>query len=393
MENLPANTSQPTAVVPARPSALAAVKSGTLKMLGKARTEAGEAIHAAGVSVEKLHQRVILVIAALIAMLVLGAFFRSIDMLWVNYLLIAAFGLAALYAFLQPVHIAAVLLVGGGVALARDAGTAGSALLGYANILGRVFLAFLIPLLLFALAPGDRSLGSSLPLLVLAPVVVLALWLFGRVAPRLEKFIFIALPLGALLIALSNMIIPERMLAGLGIPAWLRTARPQDAELAALETAIERRKNEARAAQLRAIRRKVEAGEPLTPEDEALVAAAKTERVTLTGWIDGQLRGLAKLGATTTATPAKVTPAPPPGGSVLAPAKGWSKSVAIPAGYKLCFSGNIRAQCHPAGKADGFWYDAKGCASVTPDRMRFRSRAAKRELEYRFVAAGSACGS
>lgn len=389
MDTLPANTSQPTAVAPAKPSALAAMKNGTLRMLGKARTEAGEAIHAAGVSVEKLHQRVILVIAALIAMLFLGAFFRSVDMLWVNYVLIAAFGLAALYAFLQPVHIAGVLLVGGGVALARDTGTAGSALLGYAHILGRVFLAFLIPLLLFALAPGDRSLGSSLPLLVLAPVVVLALWLFGRVAPKLEKFVFIALPLGALLIALSNMIIPERMLAGLGVPAWLRTARPQDAELAALETAIEKRKNEARAAQLREIRRKVEAGEPLTPEDEAMVAAAKTERVTLTGWIDAQLRGLAKLGAT---TPAKApAPALPPGGSVFAPSRGWSKSVAIPAGYRLCFSDNIRSQCHRAGKADGLWYDAKGCATFTPDRMRFRSRAGKQDLDYRFVALGSAC--
>lgn len=98
-----------------------------------------------------------------------------------------------------------------------------------------MFLAFLIPLLLFALAPGDRSLGSSLPLPVLAPVVVLALWLFGRVAPKVERFVFIALPLGALLVALSNMLIPERALAMLGIPAWLRTGRPQDDELAAIE--------------------------------------------------------------------------------------------------------------------------------------------------------------
>jgi hypothetical protein len=391
MENLPANAAQPGAIVPAaRSSALATVKSGTLKMLGKVRSEAGEAIHAAGVSVEKLHQRVILVIAGLIAMLFLGAFFRSIDMLWVNYVLIAGFGLAALYAFLQPVHIAGVLLVGGGVALARDAGTAGSALLGYAHILGRVFLAFLIPLLLFALAPGDRSLGSSLPLLVLAPVVVLALWLFGRIAPKLEKFVFIALPLGALLIALSNMLIPERMLAGLGVPAWLRTARPQDAELAALETAIEKRRNEARAAQLREIRRKVDAGEPLTPEDEAMVAAAKNERVTLTGWIDGQMRSLAKLGVSTV-PPATATPAPPPGGSVPAPSKGWSKSVAVPAGYQLCASKARRTQCHAKGASDGMWSEGEKCETTPVDRMRFRGTRANRTVTYRYVAAGGVC--
>jgi len=118
MDTLPANTG---GKVPAtRPSALDTIKDGSLKMLGKARSEAGEAIHAAGVSVEKLHQRVILVIAGLLVMLFLGALFRSFGMLWVNYLLIALFGLSALYAFLQPVHIAGMLLVGGGVALARD---------------------------------------------------------------------------------------------------------------------------------------------------------------------------------------------------------------------------------------------------------------------------------
>jgi hypothetical protein len=388
MDNLPANTASGVPVT--KGGALASMKQGAMKALGKVRTEAGEAIEAAGQSVERIHRRVILVIAGLLAMLFLGALFRSLDMLWVNYVLIALFGLAAIYAFLQPVHVAGVLLVGGGVAVARDMGTAGSALIGYAKVLARVFLAFLIPLLLFALAPGDRSLGSSLPFIVLAPVVVLAMWLFGRVAPGVEKFVFVALPLLALTVSIGNMLIPERMLAGLGVPAWLRTGRPQDDELARLETAIERRKNEARAAQLREIRRKIEAGEPLSPADEAVVADAQKERVTLTGWIDGQLKGLqAKLG-----TPAMAKPAPPPlppGGTVEVPRKGWSKSVAVPAGHRLCTAANVRIQCHPAGKADGLWYDSSRCETVTVDRMRFRSRAGKLELDYRFVKAGDAC--
>ncbi|MES2443872.1 MAG: hypothetical protein V4574_13665 [Pseudomonadota bacterium] len=389
MDNLPANTG---ASVPAtRPSALATIKGGTLKMLGKARTEAGEAIHAAGVSVEKLHRRVILVIAGLLVMLFLGALFRSFGMLWVNYLLIALFGLGALYAFLQPIHIAGMLLVGGGVALARDPGTAGSALLGYAHILGRVFLALLIPLLLFALAPGDRSLGSSLPLLVLAPVVVLALWLFGRVAPRLEKFVFIALPLGALLIALSNMLIPERTLAGLGVPAWLRTGRPQDEELAVIERLREQRRNEAQAVALRAIRGKLERGEPLTPEDEAAIAQAQKDRVTLTSWFGDRYKDL----ETRLAAPAKAKAAPapalPPPGSVPAPSKGWSAAVAIPSGYQLCPAGAHRAQCHAKGASDGLWSEGAKCGTVPIDRMRFRGTRKARTVTYRYVKAGSAC--
>src|ERR1044072_8343422 len=93
MDNLPAN---PGATMPAaRPSALDTIKGGPRRTLGKARTEAGEAIHAAGVSVEKLHRRVILIVAGLILMLFLGALFRSLRMLWVNYVLIALFGLGA----------------------------------------------------------------------------------------------------------------------------------------------------------------------------------------------------------------------------------------------------------------------------------------------------------
>jgi hypothetical protein len=388
MDNLPAATG---AGLPApRPSALDTIKGSTLRMLGKARTEAGEAIHAAGVSVEKLHQRVMLVIAGLLLMLFLGALFRSFGMLWVNYVLIAGFGLGALYAFLQPVHIAGMLLAGGGVALARDPGTAGAALLGYAHILGRVFLAFLIPLLLFALAPGDRSLSSSLPLLVLAPVVVLALWLFGRIAPKLEQFIFIALPSAALLIALGNMLISERTLAAIGIPAWLRTGRPQDDELAAIERLREQRRNEAQAASLRAIRGKLERGEPLTPADEAAIAQAQKDRITLTSWFGDQYNTLVKRLAGT-ANPLPAASVAPEPGSVMAPVKGWSVSVAVPAGYRLCASDAKRSQCHAKGADAGLWHEGASCGTVPIDRMRFRGTARQRVVTYRYVAAGSSC--
>lgn len=395
MDNLPASISTGTAVVPpARPSALQSVKAGTLKMLGKARSEVGEAIEAAGVSVEKMHQRLILVIAGLIAMLFLGALFRSLDMAWMNYVLIAGFGMAALYAFLQPAHLVGLLLVGGGVAAVRGAGNAGGALLGYGRILARVFLAFLIPLLLFALAPGDRSLSASLPFVVLAPVVVLALWLFGRIAPKLEQAVFIGLPLLALTIALANMLIPERALASLGMPAWMRTGRPQDDELAKVERLMEQRRNEARATQLREIRARLERGEPITPADEAVIAAAKSERVTLTGWMGDRYRELeASVVALAAKAPkAAAVPVVPPAGTLEAPVKGWSAALAVPAGFRVCAKGFHRAQCHPSGKGDGMWLEGSACAAATVDRMRYRGRGSARTVSYRFAKVGESCG-
>lgn len=392
METLPATTA--TAQPPAtRPSALQTIKTGGLKMLGKVRTEAGEAIEAAGVAVEKVHQRLILTVAALLAMLFVGALFRSWDMLWVNYILIAGFGLAALYAFLQPAHIVGALLVSGGVAAVKGLDTAGGALIGYGKILGRIFLAFLIPLLLFALAPGDRSLGSSLPFIVLAPVVVLAMWLFGRMAPKLEKAVFMGLPLLALTIALANMLIPERMLAGLGIPAWLRTGRPQDEELARVETMLEKRRNEAQATALRAIRAKLENGVPLTPEDEAVVLQAQKDRVTLTGWFGNRYEDLRKQVAGLLPAPSAkaAVPSVPKGGTVSAPLKGWSATVAVPAGYRLCHD-SYRAQCHPAGKDPGLWYEgAQRCATTLADGHRFRARRGKATVTFRYVPVGQSC--
>lgn len=383
MDSLPASTGGQLPVP--RPSALQTMKTGGLKMLGKARTEAGELVHSAGVSVEKIHQRLILTIAALLAMLVFGALFRSWDMLWFNYVLIAGFGLAALYAFLQPAHVVGVLLVSGGVAAVKGLDTAGGALIGYGKILGRVFLAFLIPLLLFALAPGDRSLGSSLPLIVLAPVVVLAMWLFGRVAPRVEKFVFVALPLLALSVALANMLIPERALAGLGIPAWLRTGRPQDDELARIETLREKQRNEAQAAALREIRAKLERGEALTPADEAVVLQAQKDRVTLTGWFGDRYDDLRKqVSGLIPASPlAKAAPATPPGGSVFIPARGWSVAVPVPAGFRLCMAATPRTQCHAAG----VWRDG----DKTCDALRFRARRNKATIAYRYLPLGQSC--
>jgi len=389
MDSLPATTGEQLPVP--RPSALQIARTSGLKMLGKARTEAGELIHSAGVSVEKIHQRLILTIAGLLAMLVAGALFRSWDMPWVNYVLIAGFGLAALYAFLQPAHIVGALLVSGGVAAVRGLDTAGDALIGYGKTLGRVFLAFLIPLLLFALAPGDRSLGSSLPLIVLAPVVVLAMWLFGWLAPRVEQFVFVALPLLALTVALANMLIPERMLAGLGIPAWLRTGRPQDDELARIETLREKQRNEAQAAALRAIRAKLERGEALTPADEAVVLQAQKDRVTLTSWFGNRYDDLRKQvsGLMPAAAPRPV-PAPTPG-KVTATAKIWSVTVPIPAGYRLC-SDAWRAQCHPAGQPAGLWYEgAQRCAATISDLQRFRSRRGKQTVNYRYIPVGDSC--
>ncbi len=367
-----------------------------MQLAGTVRTEAGEAIEAAGVSVTRLHRRVILVIAALILLLLAGAVFRALGMAWMNYALIALVGLGAAFAFLQPAHLAGVLLVGGGVAALRGMGDAGSAVLGYARLLGRILLALLVPLLLFALAPGDRSLGASLPFLVLAPFVLLASWMFGRLSPKVEQALFVVLPLGALLIALGNMLVPERTLAALGVPAWLRAARPQDEELARIERIRLERENSRRAAALQRIRRKLEANQPLDAADEAVILAAQKDRVTLTGWFGDRYNDLAKQVKGLATAPVRKADAPalPPPGRIEAPRRGWSASIAVPNGLRLCHEGALRAQCHPAGKPDGLWYEGgQRCLDTRVDAMRFRGARGAATVSYRFVAAGTSCAA
>lgn len=398
MGDVPATTDQPSAPVPAGRGG--GLPAGAARMLGKARAGAGralaatgDALEAGGVAARRVHRRLFLAILALAGLLVLGAVFRALGLLELNYALIALFGLAALWLFLHPAHLAGVVLVGGGVAIADDLGGARGVLLGYARLLARVLLVLLIPLLFFALAPGDRSLGTSLPLLALAPVAGLAVWLFGKLDPRVERVLFVGLPVGALAIVAANMLVPVDTLARIGVPAWLTAERPQDAELARIETLLERRRNEARAAQLRAIAARLEAGQPLSPEDEALVGEARRDRATLAGWVERQYAAvqdrLRALGAPAAAAKPLTPPLPPPG-SVVIPDRGWSPPVAVPAGFRLCpGAGRYRTQCHSAGTSDTRWRECR--AATAPDRMRFRSRARGFALGYRFVPAAQAC--
>jgi len=401
MDDVPATTGSGAIVSQPKGNALAAMKQRSKALWGETRAGLSEGLHTAGATIESVHRRLVLVIAAMIAILVAGAIFRSLGLPQLNYLLIAVFGVGALYAFLNPVHIVGLLLVSGGVATVRGVDGARDALLGYAKLLGRIFLAFLVPLLFFALAPGDRSLGTSLTFLVLAPVAILVVWLFGHVAPAVERGVFVVLPLGALLFAAGNMLVPQHLLAAVGVPAWLRAPRPQDEELARLETLIEKRRNEQRAAQLHAISAKIEAGEALTPADEAIVATAQNDRVTLTGWIgkkyDAALAGITQRVAAREA--AKTQPAPPPG-SVRVPRHSWSAAVTVPAGFRLCpqaerGAGSYTAECHVRGKAESFWH-AEGSDLCTPadtDRTRFRSNRRAQDISYRFVAAGASCAA
>lgn len=404
MADLPAKA-EPRAMVPQpRGGALASMKQRSAELWGRTRTGLSEGLQTAGATIESVHRRLVLVVAAMIALLVAGALFRSFGLPQLNYLLIAIFGVGALYSFLNPIHVVGVLLVSGGVGAVRGVDGARDALIGYAKLLGRVILAFLVPLLFFALAPGDRSLGTSLTFLVLAPVAVLVVWLFGRVAPKVERAVFVVIPLGALLLAAANMLIPQHVLAAVGVPAWLRADRPQDEELARLETLIEKRRNEQRAAELRAISAKIEAGEKLTPEDEAIVAAAQADRVTLTGWIgknyDAALAGIGERVAAQrqAAAVAKAAQVVPPPGLVRLPDRGWSLPVAVPPGYRLCpladrGARSYRAQCQLRGASDGLWYaaDSDRCEPAVIDRARFRSRGSAQDVRYRFVALAGSC--
>ncbi len=341
----------------------------------------------------------------MIALLVAGAVFRSLGLPQLNYLLIAIFGVGALYAFLNPVHVVGVLLVTGGVGAVK--GSMERAM--PCSVMRSCSVGSSWPFSCRCCSsrshPGDRSLGTSLTFLVLAPVAVLVVWLFGRVAPKVERAVFVVIPLGALLLAAANMLIPQRMLAAIGVPAWLRADRPQDEELARLETLIEKRRNEQRAAELRAISAKIEAGEKLTPADEAIVAAAQADRVTLTGWIakkyDSALTDIterveAQRQAAAGARQRQKRCAAP--GVAHLPDRGWSLAVAVPSGYRVCARADrgersYRAQCHLRGTPDGLWYagEADRCEPAAIDRMRFRSRGRAQEVRYRYVAVAGSC--
>ncbi|QNA84924.1 hypothetical protein G4G27_13645 [Sphingomonas sp. So64.6b] len=399
MSDLPASVGsgavvpQTTGRIPARP-----IKQRAVELWGKTRTGLSDGLDAAGASIQSVHRRLLLVIVALFAILLVGAIFRSLGWPQLNYGLIALFGAGALYAFLSPVHVVGMLLVSGGVGVVKGVDGARDALLGYARLLGRTFLAFLLPLFLFAQGKGDISLGPSLRLILLAPIALLAMWLFGRTAPRLERLVFLVVPLAALALAIGNMVVPQSTLAGLGIPAWLRAARPQDDELARIELALEQRRNQARAEQLRIVRVKIEAGEALTPEDEALVAAAQADRVTLTGWVgrkyDDALTGLRQRVAAR-AEAAKKPPVAVPAGVIFVPRKGWSSVVATPAGQRLCAASAdpFVSQCHLRGRDMDLWY-AEGsdmCDPTRTDMTRFRGTVGKQEVSYRYVLSGTSC--
>lgn len=405
MSDLAVQSTKATPLEPAKPgmlarigAVLAPIGSGAARLIGRGRDELAEGLSAAGASVERAHQRLALTIVALVLVLIAGAACRSLGWPGANYALIAVVGMAALYVVSSPAHLAGVLLVGGGVAAWKGDGAARDTLTVYARLIGRLLLALIVPLLLFAIAPGDRSFATSLKLLALAPVVLLAMWLFGRLAPRVEKWLFVGVPLAALCVALANMLVPERTLATIGVPAWLRASRPQDDELARIELALERRRNEARAATLRAIHAKIEAGEPLTAEDEAAIAAAQADRVTLTGWVGKQYDAVqAEVRRRATTPGAKDTPlvVPPVGGTVSARTGDWSSAVTIPTGQRLCTvspagEGAYTTEC---AMGDGAWKRraSGGCEPGKVDRARFRARGGAREVKYSFVPVAGAC--
>jgi hypothetical protein len=401
-------TDQPPAVAPIRTEhspprksvkgALASLGGGTARLIGKGRDQINETLHDAGASIERLHRRLALIVLGLFAVLVLGAVFRAMGWAEGNYLLIGLISAAALYAVISPVHLIGVALVGGGVAAWKGRQDAEAGLMAYARLLGLVLLACLTPLVLFAVAPGDTSFWVSLRLLLLTPVVVLALWLFGQVSPKAERFVFIAAPLAAVTLALANILVPEQTLATMGVPVWLRAPRPQDEELARLETAIEKRRNEARAVRLREIRTKIESGLPLTAEDEAAVAEAQRDRVTLPGWVGARSEAvLADIRRRTAATgkvsgPVLTLPA---AGTLIAPAGAWSKPIAVPKEARLCTSaeGGETVYTTQCSSGDGGWTrrSAGGCEAEAFDRARFMGRSRARTISYRFTPLTTAC--
>ncbi|WGM47587.1 hypothetical protein KOAAANKH_02466 [Brevundimonas sp. NIBR10] len=382
-QNAPVVQTTPTRADPATSHpvkrALWRIGDGTARLIGNGREALNEGLESAGASIDRLHRRLAFAVLALVGVMVIGAAFRAWGWQEGNYALIALIGTAALWAVINPLHLIGIALAGGGLAAWKGKDEARLGLLAYARVLAVVLLGCLTPLVLFAVAPGDTSFWLSMRLLVLTPVVILALWLVGKIAPRAEQLVFIAVPAFALVLALGNMLVPEQTLAGLGIPAWLRAPRPQDEELARLERVIEQRRNEARAARLRDIRIKIERGVALTPEDEATIAEAQRDRVTLTDWVGTRSQAVleeVRRRSATAPKPAALTA--PAAGVVVAPSGAWSKPIAAPAGSRLC-AGTDRGEAAyltQCAMGDGEWTrrSAGGCEPGLFDTARFMGR-------------------
>ncbi|MEG3181339.1 hypothetical protein [Sphingomonas sp. LT1P40] len=403
MSQLPAAVSTPGPLAHPSPprGMLARIGGAASRLFHTGASGAARGLEAAGVAAERVRLRLFIVILALAGLIVLGALFRSIGWGGANYALIALAGAGALWAALSPLHLAGLLLVGGGVAAVRGAADAQAAMLGYARLLGRLLLGFLAILFLFALAPGDTSFLASMRLVLFGSVAVLAIMLFGRVEPRIERGLFVGLPLAALAVALANMLVPESVLARLGIPAWLRAPRPQDEELARIERAIETRRNAARAATLRTIREKVERGEPLTPADQAAIAQAQRDRVTLTGWADARYQAVLAEVQRRMAAPAdaaKPLQTVALTGSLIAPSPGWSAPLPVPAGMRVCTASPTgerayTTQCHLTGDAADRWQLRRSgrCVAGAVDRVRFEGRGRAQTVRYRLSDAAKSC--
>lgn len=396
---VPVTTSGKVAEPPVQPGrmkrALTQAGAGLARLADQGRDGLEDGLKAAGGSLGRMHRRLALIALALFAVLLLGAAFRHLGWADGNYLLIGLVSAAAVYLLVSPVHVIGVLLAGGGLAAWKGRDEALGALNGYARTLGLLLLGFLTPLVVFALAPGDASFWISLRLILLTPLVVLAFWLFGRVAPRIERALLIGLPLTALVLAVGSMVIPERTLTALGVPAWLRADRPQDDELARLETALEARRNEERAARLRDIRTKIERGTALTAQDEAIIAEAQAERATFADWAGERYQAVLTEVARRNAASPRGKPAIATSGVITAPASGWSAPLAIPTGLRLCTATEAgeAAYVTQCATGEGPWRRraAGGCPTGAIDKARFTGRGEPRVIRYALVPAASEC--
>jgi hypothetical protein len=248
-------------------------------------SEFRDAIRVVGGSFALFSQRLMLLAFTLIGGLLLGALFRALGLQSLNYALMLLYLAAAALAAFTPAHLILIAIAGGTAAATGNAGRISSTITDYARLCARILMIFLVPLFMFASAGGDTSFATSMKAVFLFGFILMALFATRRSFRILHNMLFYMLPVGALVMILANMWIPQSTLASLGIPAWMRVSDPAAEELAELENDIAAQANEERAQCLREARRQVAAGTPMLREQAECMRRAQAERTDLITWV------------------------------------------------------------------------------------------------------------
>lgn len=215
--------------------------------------------------------------------ILLGAILRALGLPQLNYLIAGLYLFGGLMIFFSPPSLVALAVTAVAMSASGKGDKLPAAIASYTKLLGWIILAFLVPLLIFARAPGDTSLETSFTFVVAATTVALVSFLSGVRFDRVRKFILFIAPWGVLLWSMAVMFVPPSAYAKLGLNSIMLSNDAAN-ELALL------RQDQAAAAEaektqrVKRIRKLLAMGLALTPDDAAFLRGLEQEQWTVPGF-------------------------------------------------------------------------------------------------------------